>query len=185
MIYGTIICLGDSLTSGARDEYNHGWPYELEQLLWKKYNQIWCCINAGINKETSIDIYRRSYDIMKKYQEASELILLCGTNDTCFQTSTPPDKFIEHVKSILRYCQVWNLIPYVCTIPYPIGFGNRDIFVPGMMEEYNKLLRTLDCVVELSLSQDDFVDGVHLNNKGAKLVACKLLHAIEDRRFYK
>ena len=32
-VYGTILCLGDSLTHGARDEYYRCYPMELSDLL--------------------------------------------------------------------------------------------------------------------------------------------------------
>ncbi len=186
MIYGTIICLGDSLTSGARDEYGRGWPYELEQLLWIKYSQIWCCVNAGVPKETSIEIYSRAYDVMKKYQEATELVLLCGTNDASSQIAVPSSKFIEHVVSILNYCKIWGLPSYVCTIPAPKGFGNQDSYVPGLIDSYNNEIKKLDaCIIPLEVPEHCYADGAHLNNGGSKYVAGEVMNAIEKRRYYK
>jgi len=49
IIYGSIICLGDSLTAGSRDELWRGYPVELELLLWKYYPKKPIC-DAAVEK---------------------------------------------------------------------------------------------------------------------------------------
>ncbi|GAG87503.1 unnamed protein product, partial [marine sediment metagenome] len=44
MIYGFILCLGDSITNGARDEYNRAYPFELSDLMTERFpGQAWVC----------------------------------------------------------------------------------------------------------------------------------------------
>ena len=42
-VYGTILCLGDSLTHGARDEYYRCYPMELSDLLGKILARLGLC----------------------------------------------------------------------------------------------------------------------------------------------
>ena len=47
MIWNEVICLGDSLTYGARDEYERSYTSELPPILEKITNEIWICHNYG------------------------------------------------------------------------------------------------------------------------------------------
>jgi len=190
MIYGSIIALGDSLTAGSRDELWRGWPIELELLLWKKYRQNWNVINAGVPGETSIDVYKRAYSVIRSYPEAAELVLLVGTNDAKVQISTDPSIYAEHVEAILRIASRFDKVPYLCTIPDLRGFGAPDFCDGKMIEVYNKELVRIAKeweieLVDLSGFPDSaYADGVHLNNSGYKMIADRVLRAIEARRLY-
>lgn len=190
MIYGSIICLGDSLTEGCRDEMWRGYPIELELLLWRRWMQNWNCINAGIAGETSIDVYKRAYGVLRAYPEAAEMVLLVGTNDAKDQVKTPPEAFIEHVEAILRCADRWEKMTYLCTIPELKGFGAPDFCSPGLIAKYNTELSMLAerrgvKLIELrGLHKDCYADGVHLNNQGYKMLAIRVAQAIQERRLY-
>jgi lysophospholipase L1-like esterase len=190
MIYGTIICLGDSLTNGARDELWRGYPVELELLMYQRHGQNWNCINAGINGETSIDVYKRAYGVLKSHPEAGEMVLLCGTNDSKVQVDTPPDRFAEHVEAILRCAQRWDKISYLCLIPDLKGFGAPDFCKQSLIDQYNERLQALatkwgNRLVDLrGMDASMYSDGVHLNNAGYKEVALRVAAVIEQNRSY-
>jgi len=188
VIYGSIICLGDSLTEGSRDEYWRGYPVELELELYRRHKQNWNCINAGIAGQISIEIYKRAYGVCKGHPEAAELILLMGTNDSKEQIQTPPLVYAEHVEAVIRCALRWEKLVYLCTIPPLMGFGAPDFCTPALIEEYNMRLADLahkyvSPLIDMgSMKEDCYADGVHLNNKGYKEMASRLADAIEQRR---
>lgn len=190
MIYGTIICLGDSLTNGARDELWRGYPIELELELWDRYRQNWACVNAGVNGETSIDVYKRAYGVIRSYPEAAEFVLMVGTNDAKCQVCTPPARYAEHVSAILRTAQRWEKVSYLCTIPDLCGFGAPDFMIPELIPQYNDCLKKLAGEWKISLvdmsgmPEKMYADGVHLNNAGYKEMARRIADAIAARRHY-
>ena len=190
MIYGTIICLGDSLTEGSRDEYQRGYPVELELELYRRHGQTWNCVNAGIAGQISIQIYKRAYAVCKSHPEAAEIILLFGTNDSKIQIRTPLEIYKEHVEATIRCALRWGKYVYLCTIPMLDGFGAPDFCDNTLIKKYNDILfvvaKANPLLVELVsmnfLSEDCYSDGVHLNNKGYKEIAYRLANAIETQR---
>ena len=42
MIWNEILCLGDSITFGARDPYKRSYPNELGQMLTEKTKEFYC-----------------------------------------------------------------------------------------------------------------------------------------------
>jgi len=192
MVYGSIICLGDSLTAGARCDFWRGYPVELELLLWKTFKQNWNCINEGVNGETSIDIYKRAYKVLRSYPEATEMVLLCGTNDAKIQVQTPPERYAEQVNAILRCAKRWEKVSYLCTIPALKGFGAPDFMRPDLIDDYNEELvkisgdwgRIVELVDMARIPEDCYADGVHLNNLGYKTMAERILLAMMKRRKY-
>ena len=51
MIWNEVVCLGDSLTFGARDRYGRSYPLELGKILSEKTGEFYICHNHGINGE--------------------------------------------------------------------------------------------------------------------------------------
>lgn len=189
-IYGTIICLGDSLTNGARDELWHGYPIELELILWERHKQNWNCVNSGVNGEASIDVYKRAYDLIRRYPEACDLVLMVGSNDAKMQIRTPPDRYAQHVEAIIRIAIRWEKVVYLCTIPDMRGFGAPDYCDVSLLKQYNAKLPMISekygcSLIDMSgFSADLYADGIHLNNAGYKEIAVRVANAIEARRFY-
>lgn len=63
-----ILCLGDSLTNGARNEYFRDYPLELSQFITEKSKTPNICINDSVNGETSSEILKRAFKILEKNQ---------------------------------------------------------------------------------------------------------------------
>ena len=61
MIWNEILCLGDSLTSGARDPYGRSYPAELGSMMTSEMNEFYYCHNFSINGETSSDLQKRAW----------------------------------------------------------------------------------------------------------------------------
>ena len=47
MIWNEILCIGDSLTYGARDCYRRSYPVELGKILYEKTKEFYICHNYG------------------------------------------------------------------------------------------------------------------------------------------
>ena len=189
-VYGTIVCLGDSLTHGARDEYGRGFPFELSDLLSEKFVQDWVCADEGVNGDTSSDVLRRAINACKKYSEAHEYVLLVGTNDSKDSVATPAMVYRQNLLGILRIMRVYRKFPYLCTIPLLQGFGAPDYTRHSnvRIRGYNEVLRQLALDDEVPLIELEelefsaFVDGVHLGNGGNRAVAERIGAVIEETR---
>ena len=58
MIWNEILCVGDSITYGARDEQKRSFPAELAKIMTDKTGEFFVCHNHGICGETSSDLLR-------------------------------------------------------------------------------------------------------------------------------
>ena len=193
MIYGSILCIGDSLTYGSRETYRRDYPFYLSRILSERYGQDWVAVAEGIPVETSSELATRAYRTIKKYPECFEVVILCGTNDTKDHIQHPAWVYAENIEHILRVCRVLKRKPYLCSIPDMVGFGAPDYSVRGKkrIAQYNADLRKLGRrqsvpVVELTrFPASAYSDGVHLNTKGYELVAKRVAEAIVAEREYK
>lgn len=194
MIYGVILCLGDSLTNGARSEYVRGYPEELADFLSEKFSQSWVCVNRGINGETSPELLKRAYSEMSSTGDAYEVIVLCGTNDAKETVATPLEMYKKNLEGIMRIAIVKKKKPYLCTIPQLMGFGAPDYtaWTAKRIKDYNNIVRELakkykTKLVELEqgvFQKEDYADGVHLNYAGYKKMALKIGGAILEERHW-
>lgn len=189
-IYGTILCLGDSLTHGARDEYYRCYPMELSDLLGEIFGQDWVCAEEGVNGETSADILRRSLSVVKRYPEAYEMILLCGMNDTKDSVATPPEVYRRNVEGIIRIARVYGKETILCTIPDLRGFGAPDYSQESAkrLKQFNRVVeeiaeeRALVLVDLRGMGPECYADGVHLTNVGNREVARRIAVEIIAKR---
>lgn len=191
MIYGFILCLGDSITNGARDEYNRAFPFELSDLMSERFpGQGWICVNRGVNEWTSADLLRNAYDLTRGYTKAFEVVICIGMNDSKPNSRTPFNIFEKNLKQILMIMKVMGRHVYLCSIPDFGHFGciNYDKLSMTMVVRYNEIIKQLgkrESVYFVDLSGFDpscYADTVHLNNKGAKEMAARVMAAIIQRR---
>lgn len=194
-VYGHILCLGDSLTHGARDNYGRCYPMELSDMLWYEYGQKWICIEEGVNGEISSDILRRSISVMRKYPDATEVVLLCGTNDSKDTVNMPPDVFRKNIEGIIRIASTYDKEVLLCTIPDLQGFGAPDYSQDskGRIYQFNSMIRDIADLnknvkelIELKgIPGEYYADGVHFNNDGYKEIARRVMKAIQNKRHFK
>lgn len=191
MIYGTILCLGDSIVYGARDELGRGFPVELQLMLKEAYpDQVWNCVNRGVNSWTSVDLARNVYDLVRSYPEAYEVVVCVGMNDSKPLSRVSASMFSVHLEIVLDTMKVFNKFVYLCTVPRLGCFGSPDYDRSCMevIKGYNEViikysLSSMVCLVNLNgLSDDSYADTVHLNNAGYREVADILFSNIKLRR---
>ena len=98
MIWNEILCLGDSLTLGARDPYGRSYPVELGSLLTKETGEFYYCHNYGECGETSSDLLRRSWGNITSHN-SKILLVMVGTNDT--QQGIPTEVYFDNLRQIV------------------------------------------------------------------------------------
>ena len=172
MIWNEIVCLGDSLTFGARDPYKRSFPAELGKMLSKETGEFYYCHNFGVNGETWSNISSRS--------NAKILLLLIGTNDT--QIKTPPHIYEDNIRQIVNVARVHGMYVIVGTLP-PLGFTPLYLSTE-YIDKYNRVLFKLGkemgfdiCDLD-DLPTDFLVDGCHFTHDGNLEVAMRFCESI-------
>lgn len=168
MIWNEILCLGDSLTYGARDRYGRSYPAELGKILSERTGEFYICHNYGINGETSSDLLRRSWGIMKSNRSCKIMLLLIGTNDT--KKPTPVDVYRDNLRQIIMSARANGMTPIVGTLPElefsPYYQANRE-YTEIYSKEVIKLSKELNFeICDMSKMDPYLIDGVHFDNEG-------------------
>lgn len=202
-VYGTVLCLGDSLTFGARS--NEGGPPEfLEDLLNERMRATgdeteWACINAGVSGQTSLEIRRRAPPLVQSLGRtpgARWLVLLLGTNDSkagggaIGTLDVSLARWEANVRSVLRWAVREELAIALCTLP-PVdprkmpAFAGAEPWIARANDRLRALAAEYDnrprpvALVELSdLPRQMLADGVHLKPAGCREVARRLCDAL-------
>jgi lysophospholipase L1-like esterase len=195
-IYGVVLVVGDSLASGARDEYGLSMPRELGRLMSERYKQNWIAVEKGVNGETSSQLLRRFYDVCRSYPEAAEIVVCIGTNDAKADVATPPEIFEQNYREIIRTIKVLKKPVLMCKVPPPEGFGAPDRIRPDLVALYNDVIlkiahegspkgHHLVWYVELDkIAAEHRADGIHLTHAGNIWFANETLRIIERERNY-
>ena len=176
MIYGTVLCLGDSLTFGARSEFCRGYPEELASMLSEYLNQEWTCLNHGVNGETSIDVLRRAFPIIQSFSALPGAKLACfmaGTNDSK-TPDFPINVFKDNLRQILRIFKRYDVSVLVGLLP-PVRGSSMPCFASIRSNEWikkaNQAIRDLCSeynlvTVDFSDMEEFLIDGVHFGYEG-------------------
>jgi lysophospholipase L1-like esterase len=180
MIWNQILCLGDSLTYGARDRYGRSYPAELGKVLTEKTNEFYICHNYGINGETSSDLLRRSWNIIKSNKECKIMTLLIGTNDT--KTPTPIDIYEDNLRQIINSGKAHGMNVIVGTVP-ELGFSPFYLNNKEYTEKYTNVVLSLSKklgfkVCDLSGLEKHLIDGVHYTHEGYNEIANRFAKVI-------
>ena len=176
MIYGTILCLGDSLTFGARSEHLRGYPEELARLMSDHYAQAWSCLNRGVNGEKSIDVLRRAFPAVREVASlpgAKWGCLLAGTNDSKDPTC-PLDLYEDNLRQIVRMFKRFDVRLLIGTLPpvkgncMPCFDSERsNAWIDGANERITSLAASSGVpVVDFTDMEPHLVDGVHFGHAG-------------------
>jgi len=182
MIWNQILCLGDSLTYGARDEYGRSYPAELGKIMTKKTGEFYICHNYGINGETSSDLLRRSWGIIKGNSDCKIMLLMIGTNDT--KKPTPLDIYADNLRQIIQSARAFDMTVIIATLP-ALGFSPFYLHNQEYIDVYNTVIKKI--AEELNLItcamddlEDYLIDGVHFNHEGYKEIARRWAKKISD-----
>ena len=180
MIWNEILCLGDSITFGARDEYMRSYPAELGMLLTNKTNECYVCHNCGISGETSSELLKRAWGNIKSHNNSRIMLLLIGTNDT--KINTPTGVYEDNLRQIISMAKIHNMNVIVGTLP-TLAFTPLYLSNTENIDKYNKSIYKLSKsigfnVCDLSGLEKYYVDGVHFTHKGNIEIAKRFMEAI-------
>ena len=180
MIWNEVLCLGDSITYGARDEYGRSPTIELAKMLTEATGEHYICHNHGISGETSVDLLKRTWNACRSHKDSNIALILIGTNDT--QKNIPSDIYEDNLKQIVNMCKIHGMHVIVGTLP-KLGFTPLYYKNTGKIEVYNSVIHKLS--VEMNFStcdmsgvEVDYIDNVHFTNKGHKEIAKRWSHRI-------
>ena len=177
MIWNEILCLGDSLTSGARDLYGRSYPAELGSMMSSETNEFYYCHNFSINGETSSDLQKRAWNNISAGKNSKIMILIVGTNDS--EAKIPADIYEDNIRQIVNIARVFGMYVILGTIP---NIGFTPLYLnPKYIKQYNSIIKKLskDMKFDLvDLSNIDMCDGVHFTHEGNVEVATRFKNHI-------
>lgn len=195
-----ILFFGDSITQAGVEP--KGYITVLEEMLQQKgLNDQYQLSGAGIGGNKVYDLYlRMEEDVLAK--NPTTVVIWVGVNDVwhkkSFGTGTDADKFEKFYVAIIKKLQAKNIKVFLCT---PATIGEKTDFsneLDGDLNKYSSIIRDIasknNCALidmrktflDYNLSNNPSNkdrgiltnDGVHLNEKGNKLVAEKMMEAI-------
>lgn len=185
MNWETFIAYGDSITKGARTYF--GYPELLGNSLSKILSKQWNVVNHSVNGYKAIDLARHidhHFDSLKECNASISTILI-GTND--IKENTDIEDFKIALKQIILKVKLLTVNRNVIIFAIPeFQKGIMYPYIIGMNENiriYNSSIKEIAIqnsirFIELSYSELDFFDGVHLNRIGIENFANQILEFI-------
>jgi len=180
LIWNEILCLGDSITYGARDKYGRSYPAELGKILTNKTKEFYFCHNHGISGDTSSDLLRRTWGATNSHKNANLALLMIGTNDT--KIPIPLDVYEDNLRQIISIVRVHGMEVIVATLPQ-LGFTPLYIKNVDYIEKYNDIILKLSGemgfeICDMRGTEKHYIDNVHYTHEGYKSLANKWAHKI-------
>jgi lysophospholipase L1-like esterase len=178
MNWETLLCLGDSITIGARSYL--GYPDYAADFLKQKTAKHWLAVNYAVSGYTTVQLARHivtNYDSLEALKPLLTTILI-GTNDVKVGTDLELYKIALDQTILLAKLLTLNKnvmlfkIPQLgkgVMYPYNIEMNKRvDAFNNAIEEKAHEH----NCkLVNLPITDTDYYDGVHLTEAGSKKVA--------------
>jgi len=173
-----VACVGDSLTQST--EY----PYDLWNLLG---NQSYSLRNFGAGSTTVSLQSETPYMNTSVFQDALNfqpniVIIMLGTNDAQPSLHQFNASFVGDYMKLVTAFQGLSSKPEVWVVLPPPIISNQsgkmdsayfeDTILPGIMQAANETeVPVIDVYSAFADHRDYYRDGVHVNSKGAKLIA--------------
>jgi len=191
-----IACVGDSITFGSRIEnrlYN-AYPFQLGRMLGPGYQVR----NFGVSGATLLRNGNKPFTTLPEFQEAlrfrpSIVLIKLGTNDSKRINRPFFGEFKADYQQLIRsFRDVNPAARIILLLPVPafnhgeeIGISPaaiRDRIIP-MIEDvaYESGCEILDLYHHFLDKPDMFPDNVHPDRMGARLMALRVLEAIQQR----
>jgi len=175
MNWETYIAFGDSITIGARTYL--GYPELVGNKLAEKLHKQWNVINHSVSGFRAIDLARHidSHFASLKEHRASISSILIGTNDIKEKTDVHDfgvalDQVIIKTKLLTgnKNVVIFLIPEFHQGIMYPYSIDMNE-----NISRFNKVIAQLAAhhgirLLELSHTENDFFDGVHLNRSGVE-----------------
>lgn len=173
MNWETYIAFGDSITIGARTYL--GYPELVGEKLSHTLNKQWNVINHSVSGFKAIDLARHIdvhfSDLLEHKSSISSILI--GTNDVKERTTVRDFKIALNQIIIKTKLLTVNKNVLLFSIP----FFHKGIMYPYSIEMneaislFNKAINELAKdhhlrVLDLNHTEEDFLDGVHLNQSG-------------------
>jgi len=165
----SIICFGDSITSGVGAESGKNYPYFLSQLIGKEV------INAGESGDTTYEALKRLKSDVLSYDPYLVIVEL-GGND--FLRRIPTDVTLKNIEKIITRIQEKGAIVALVDVSWgPVMSGYR--------KEFKKLAKRKGLIFIPSLMRGILndpslkYDWIHPNSKGYKIIAHRIYKAIK------
>lgn len=188
--YTRILCLGDSITFGARARWGRTYPVLLEQRLAENPVPS-VCIQAGVNGQTSWQIVERAWDYLGSDEWIRVVVCIMGTNDSKPKARTPINVYLQSWDRLLRLCRLTDTILFACEIPGidPTSQPEYDGQSVQWIDAANQALRSwahrnnvpfIDGLYEPFADQPHtlLADGIHPNNVGNDVIAERVFDVI-------
>jgi lysophospholipase L1-like esterase len=184
MIWNEILCLGDSITYGARDQYGRSPTVELSRVMKEETGEIYICHNHGVSGDTSADLLRRTWGACNSSSRSNIATIMIGTNDT--QKSIPPSIYKDNLLQIIDICKIHGMNPIISTLP-KIGFTPLYYRNSRLIKDYNEIIERVSgdlgiILCDMAGIEKYYVDGVHFYNEGHKEIARRWASTIFDAR---
>jgi lysophospholipase L1-like esterase len=173
MNWETYIAFGDSITIGARTYL--GYPELVGNKLSIELSKQWNVINHSVSGFKAIDLarYIDTHFSSLKEQNASITSILIGTND--IKEKTPMEDFRIALNQVILKTKLLTINKNV--VIFAIPEFHKGIMYPYSIDmntaisTFNETIGELAQLhgirmVELRHSEQDFLDGVHLNRSG-------------------
>lgn len=166
-----VLCVGDSLTFGARDEYHRSYPAELSRLFWENEQRSVYCVNHGISGETSSQLLKRIYANARSCSQAKVALLLIGTNDTFLPQPLPI--YRDNLRQCIAVLQEDREHVGIGFLPPALGPGlpNYPRDAQQQIDAFNGVIR--EVAADSNCFTADFrglgeciIDTVHMNHAG-------------------
>ncbi len=183
-----LACIGDSITSGdgLETKETQSYPAQLAKMLGEKYDVK----NYGVNAACASTCGPKPYVEQEEYKTALStkpdvLVLMLGTNDSAEKVWAKPDKIEEGLKTIVKAFKKANPKVKILLLTHPVieeenwglqanvvAFGLRPLVLQFGRDEG---IETVDVFKAMQGVKNIFLDGVHPDEDGAKIIA-KLAH---------
>lgn len=195
-----ILFFGDSITQAGVEK--NGYITVLGDLLREKgLADRYQLTGAGIGGNKIYDLYlRHEEDVLSK--NPNTVVIWVGVNDVwhkkSFGTGTDPDKFEKFYNALIKKIQARNIKVLLCT---PAAIGEKTDYsneLDGDLNKYSTIIRNIaknnhcelidlrKTFLQYNLANNAenkdrnilTTDGVHLNEKGNRLVAEEMMKAL-------
>lgn len=186
-----IACVGDSITAGfGLEDWDDSYPNQLYCLLGDKYlvnpnlgksgSAIWC---------NSLLPYTSTREFFEAVHWPADIFIVClGSNDTvshiteqfCKEFKADYEKLLEQLLITSPRAKV-----FLCTVP-PIfrpenaPYAEKVPLINALIKEVaeSNSVQLIDLNTPLTSRFDLFPDGIHPNEKGARIIAETVYNAI-------
>ncbi len=165
----TIVCLGDSITSGVGAEPGKAWPDLLAARLQVEV------VNAGVPGNTAEEGLAR---VDQALGENPWLVIVeLGGNDILRQV--PPERTEAALRAILDRLLDAGVVPLLVEMEAPFAGRYNDVF-ERLAASYESIPRVEDTLGEILVDPALKSDPIHPNGRGHEVLAAAIAEEVEE-----